>query len=112
MESDSVVYVAKSKGTYGSLSSRWHGTTSSTRYDWEPAWTRLKQLSEMSEDEFKVEAERWQKEEKEREAQEEEESRKRKALDEEEDSEEDDSDGDESEAKEGSDEEAGGQADN
>ena len=36
----------------------WAYGSVSSRYDWEAAWTRLKQLSDMTEDEFRVEAEK------------------------------------------------------
>ena len=46
------LFVAKSESSCTSSEAFW---TTSIRYDWEPAWTRLKQISDVTEDEFKAE---------------------------------------------------------
>ena len=100
---------------FGTERSRWMSFPNSE--DWEPTWTRLKQILDLTEEEYKIEQEQWERmmEEKEDSDSWEESSGEEGwveggYLDEEEDSDENDSNGDESEAKDSEEGENEGEA--
>ena len=101
---------------FGTERSRWMSFPISE--GWEPTWTRLKQILDLTEEEYKIEQEQWERmmEEDEEDSDSWEESSGEEGwveggyLDEEEESDENDSNGDESEAKDSEEGENDGEA--